>query len=181
MKQIQLLGDDLDYIFENFRPNPIQVKKYPKPKRGKRLTHGMMSQDHPKALRLYFGEDEDGELVGSLKRCSAERFWQYNDSSHVFAPLPDLIRLGVFCHLDFYHGIALGLKGLWERFYAKESKSSGGSLVEMLTDYDNAKAVSEKFEPTCAELYELVNRYKRYEQAWEEELRYYTEANFCKA
>jgi len=117
MKQIELLGDDLSYIFDNFRPNPIQVKKYPKPKRGKRLTHTMMSKDHPKALRLYLREDEAGELVGSLKKSSAERFWQYHDSTHVFAPVADLIRLGVFCHLDFYHGIALRLKGLWEKFY----------------------------------------------------------------
>ncbi|MHB8772165.1 MAG: hypothetical protein ACYC7J_14315 [Syntrophales bacterium] len=130
------LGDDLDSIIRSFETNPAVTERQRNTWRAegkkKAITHDMFGYDHEKALAF-----EDGSRVGSLKRNSARRFWDYA-GWHVFPPAEDIARFCFFMRLDLYRTLALILKAEWERFFAHEVNgwraADGTSLTDILLD-----------------------------------------------
>ncbi len=153
------LGDDLDAIIRSFETNPAvtdrQRNTWRAEGRKKAITHDMLGCDHKKALAF-----ADGAAVGSLKKNSARRFWDYAEG-HVFPPVEDIIRFCFFMHLDLYRTLALVLKAEWERFFAHEVKgwkaARGMNLTGILLG-GNAHAAREalaRFQPR-EDLYSLM-------------------------
>lgn len=153
------LGDDLDAIIRSFETNPAvtdrQRNTWRAEGRKKAITHDMLGCDHKKALAF-----ADGATVGSLKKNSARRFWDYAEG-HVFPPVEDIIRFCLFMHLDLYRTLALVLKAEWERFFAHEVKgwkaARGMNLTGILLG-GNAHAAREalaRFQPR-EDLYSLM-------------------------
>lgn len=132
------LGDDMDAVIRSFDTNPAvtewQRNTWRPEGKKKAITHDMLGCDHEKALVF-----EDGTPVGSLKRNSARRFWDYA-GWHVFPPVEDVARFCLFMHLDLYRTVALVLKAEWEHFFAHEVNgwraSDGTSLTDILLDRD---------------------------------------------
>ena len=153
------LAEDLTELLRSYETNPLiteaQRRIWRAEGRKKAITHGMLGKDHPKALRLLEEDGYDGKPVGSLKSRSAESFWTYSEN-HVFPPTDDLIRLGIFMHLDVYSLIALVLKGKWEEFFAREICGWRANVgKELATILQNEKAMEEamsRFNPDTSEL-----------------------------
>jgi len=132
------LGDDLDSIIRSFDTNPGVTDRqkliWRQEGKKKAITHDMFGCDHEKALAF-----EDGTTVGSLRKNSARRFWDYA-GWHVFPPVQDVVRFCLFMHLDLYRTLALVLKAEWERFFAHEVNgwraADGTSLTDILLDRD---------------------------------------------
>ncbi|MCK5827938.1 hypothetical protein KAH43_05365 [Candidatus Bipolaricaulota bacterium] len=149
------LANDLTTMIDNYADNSQitdhQRQIWKAKGRKKAITHGMLGgTDHPQALRLLVSDGYDGKTVGSLSKRSAESFWYYNDN-HVFPPTDDLIRFGVFMHLDVYRILAMVLKGEWESFFAKEvckwKANVGKDLSEILLQEDKMKEALGRFNP----------------------------------
>lgn len=155
------LAEDLTKILDSYDDNPLITENqraiWGRERRRKAITHGMLGRDDPNALRLLAEDGYDGKPVGSLSRRSAESFWYYNEN-HVFPPEDDLIRLGIFMHLDLYRIIALVLKGKWEEFFAREvcgwRANVGKNLSTVLErrEEEMQKALS-KFNPDTKDLF----------------------------
>jgi hypothetical protein len=100
MTPYRKLGDDLDSIIGFFETDPAvaewQRNVWRQEGKKKAITHDMLGSDHEKALAF-----EDGTKVGSLKKNSARRFWDYA-GWHVFPPVEDVVRFSLFMHLDLY-------------------------------------------------------------------------------
>jgi len=157
------LGEDLTTLIASYVDNPF-VTKYQReiwhPEGRKRaITHAMFGNDHEKALQLLEVDGYDDRPVGSLRGRSAESFWNYNDN-HVFPPTDDLIRLGIFMHLDVYRLLALALKGKWEEFFAREicewRANVGKNLSELLQEEDKMEEALSRFNPDTRELLSLL-------------------------
>lgn len=153
------LADDLTTIIANYESNPwvpeAQRQIWKAEGRKQAITHGMLGKDHPNALQLLEELGYDGQPVGSLKQRSAESFWFYNDN-HVFPPEDDLIRFGLFFHLDLYRLLALVLKGKWEAFYARElcewKANVGRNLSDVFEQEEEMKDALTQFNPDTHEL-----------------------------
>jgi hypothetical protein len=133
------LADDLDFLNDGFDTDPNrnarQITEYPKPSKGKSITHEQYAREteHGKLPLLLFADDGyDGGPVGSLGYKAARAFW-YMAGDHIFPPLTDLIRLAFFFHLEIHYAAFLVLKGEWERFYARENGYKTG-MGEKFTD-----------------------------------------------
>lgn len=157
------LGEDLTTLIDSYVDNPLITDHqraiwHPKGRKHA-ITHAMLGNDHEKALQLLVGAGSDGRLVGSLSGRSAESFWNYNDN-HVFPPTDDLIRLGIFMHLDVYRILALVLKGKWEEFYAREicewRANVGKDLSEILQQEDEMAEALSQFNPDTRKLFSLL-------------------------
>lgn len=154
------LGDDLDTIIRSFETNPAVTdrQKLVWRQEGKKraITHGMFGYDHEKALAF-----EDGTKVGTMKRNSARRFWDYA-AGHVFPPLPDMARFCLFMHLDIYRTMAVLLKAEWERFFAHDVNgwraADGTNLTDILLDADEhaLREALVRFQPKSDDLYALL-------------------------
>lgn len=153
------LAEDLSKILDSYEDNPLitenQRARWGREGRRKAITHGMLGKDDPNALRLLEEDGYDGKPVGSLSRRSAESFWYYNEN-HVFPPEDDLMRLGIFMHLDLYRIIALVLKGKWEEFFAREvcgwRANVGRNLSTVLEKEDEMQKALSKFNPNTEDL-----------------------------
>lgn len=153
-----LLGQDLTELLDGYAKNPLvtenQRRLWPTDRR-KPLSHGMLGKDHPQALRLLTEDGYDGQPVGSLSSRSAESFWYYTDN-HVFPPEDDLIRLGIFLHLDVYQLLALVLKGKWEEFFAREicewRANIGRNLADVLSQERKMEEALNRFNPDTSQL-----------------------------
>ena len=159
MKYIPL-AEDLTKLLEGFEKNPLitenQRRIWKAEGKKKAISHGMLGKDHPNALRLLKEDGYDGKPVGSLSKRSAESFWYYTDN-HVFPPEDDLIRLGIFMHLDLYRLLALVLKGKWEEFFAREvcgwRANVGKNLAEILQDEEKMEEALNRFNPDTGPLH----------------------------
>ena len=153
------LAEDLTKILEGYPDNPLitenQRRIWKVNGRRRAITHGMLGKDHPQALRLLEEDGYDGKPVGSLSRRSAESFWYYTDN-HIFPSEDDLIRLGIFMHLDAYQILALVLKGKWEEFFAREicewRANVGKNLAEILKREEEMEEALSRFNPDTGPL-----------------------------
>jgi|GEM_PF-1168798 len=153
------LGDDLSKIIESYDDSKWitqhQRARWNAEGRRKAITHAMLGKDHPAGLRLLTEDGYDGQPIGSLSQRSAESFWNYNDN-HVFPPEVDLVRFGIFMHLDLYRLLALVLKGQWEEFFAREvcgwRANTGKDLVIALRDEDAMREAVNRFNPDTKRL-----------------------------
>ena len=153
------LAEDLTKILEGYADNPLitenQRRIWKVDGRRKAITHGMLGKDHSKALRLLEEDGYDGKPVGSLTSRSAESFWYYTDN-HIFPSEDDLIRLGIFFHLDVYQIMALVLKGRWEEFFAREicgwRANVGKNLAEILQREKEMEEALSRFNPDTGPL-----------------------------
>jgi len=159
MDRYVLLGEDLTKLLEGYETNPFiteaQRRTWYAEGRRKAITHGMLGKDHPRALRLLQEDGYDGQPVGSLTSRSAESFWTYMEN-HVFPPEDDLIRLGIFLHLDLYRLLALVLKGKWEEFFAREvcgwRANVGKDLAQVFQDEKAMEEAMSRFNPDTSGL-----------------------------
>lgn len=159
MTPYRKLGDDLDSIIGAFEMNPDvtewQRSVWRQEGKKKAITHDMFGCDHEKALAF-----EDGTTVGSLKRNSARRFWDYA-GWHVFPPIEDVVRFCLFMHLDLYRTLALVLKTEWEHFFAHEVNgwraADGTNITDILLDRDEhvLREALTRFQPR-EDLYNLL-------------------------
>jgi len=141
------LGDDLDRIIADYDDNSlitaVQRETWFKEGKRKAVTHGMLGQDHPKALRLDNPGGHGGETVGSLRSNTARRFWDYGEG-HVFPPREDLLRFGLFMHLDLYRVLALILKGDWEYHFSYGMRSwrpnRGVQILDVILDAEDTRS-----------------------------------------
>jgi hypothetical protein len=153
------LGDDMDAVIRSFDTNTAvtewQRNTWRPEGKKKAITHDMFGCDHEKALAF-----EDGTKIGSLKKNSARRFWDYA-GWHVFPPVEDVARFCLFMHLDLYRTAALLLKAEWERFFAHEVNgwraSDGTNLTDILLDRDEhaLREALARFQPREG-LYNLI-------------------------
>lgn len=156
------LADDLTKIIEGYQNNPLitehQREIWDPQGKKKAIIHGMLGEDHPEALKLLEADGYDGQPVGSLSTRSAESFWNYKDN-HIFPPQVDLIRFGIFFHLAFYRILALVLKGIWEKFFAREicewRTNLGKELSDILQRADKMNEALSRFNPDTDELFYL--------------------------
>jgi hypothetical protein len=135
------LKDDLSDVIDEYETNPAITKEqrriWKRQGPSHAITQRMLGNTDEKSLRLLEEDGFDGNTVGSLSSKSAQRFWDYN-TGHIFPPTRDLVRFGVFMHLDIYRIVALVLKGEWERFFGQDVKcwraNLGMRLSEMLPE-----------------------------------------------
>jgi hypothetical protein len=161
--EYKTLSEDLTKLIESYGDNPFisehQRKIWKAEGRKKAITHAMFGNDHERALQLLKVDGYDGHPVGSLRGRSAESFWNYNDN-HVFPPIDDLIRLGIFMHLDVYRILALALKGNWEEFFAREicewRANVGKDLSELLQQEKEMEEALSRFNPDTGQLFYLL-------------------------
>ncbi len=154
------LGDDLDLIIEGYETNAnlsdYQRQQWYRDGKKKAVTHEMFGIDRDNALRL-----DNGELVGSFAANSARRFWDYGEG-HVFPPMEDIIRFGIFMHLDWYRILALALKNEWEHYFAHEVKSwranKGDRLIDVIFDADEQEIRNARrsFNPDGEQIFKLL-------------------------
>lgn len=165
------LCDDLSDLIDAFEANshrtPAQEREYPKKPKGKRITHDMLGKEHPKynpnPLRLLEEDGWDGQPVGSLSPKSARYYWDLN-TTHMFMPTRDIIRFGIFMHLNIYHTLALVLKVQWEDFFAHEMgwrTNSGKRIGSILRDEAEAKKAKNNFNPDTAVIFNLFEEHKK--------------------
>ena len=160
--KIQILKDDLSRIISEFddseRITSAQDRVYPKRREGKRITPDMLGYDHPETLCLLNEDGWDGKPVGSLSISSIRHFWDMGSNQYVPVPVRDLVRFGVFMHLEFYHTLALALKAEWEPFLAHRmdwQPGTGKSLRSILLDEKVAQVNKDYFNPDTTAIFQL--------------------------
>ncbi len=92
----------------------------------------------------------DGKAVGSKSVSMSKKYFEDNENLH-WPPIEDIVRLGLFLHLDFHKTTALILKMMWERYF--KSKIWGNvkyNKYDKLSDslkfnVDAAQSYSETF------------------------------------
>lgn len=133
------LADDLDFLNDNYDMNPNrsprQLAEYPKPSKGKSISHdqyGRETDSGKPPLVLFADDGYDDEPVGSLGYKAARAFW-YMAGDHIFPPMTDLVRLAFFFHLEIHQAAFLVLKGEWERYFARDNGYKTG-MGEKFTD-----------------------------------------------
>ena len=164
---MEYLKDSLTYLIDNFKPTKAQNTEYPDPQgQSKRITHDMLGCDHPKALRLLKQDGWNNETVGKMKASCARRIWEYGCTNHMFPSTAELVRLGVFFHIDMYCTLALVLKGAWENFCAHYCcwPKSGETLYDILREEDHITTLRTKFKDliidhTDGELDKLIAKF----------------------
>jgi hypothetical protein len=159
------LKDDLSDTIDGYDTNPAiteaQRQIWRRDGRNKAITQVMLGNNHEKSLRLPEEDGFDGGTVGSLSGKAAQCFWDYN-TGHVFPPMRDLVRFGVFMRLDIYRIIALVLKGEWERFFGHEvmgwRANLGIRLSEIMPTTINKKMrdAKDRFNPDSHVIYGLL-------------------------
>jgi len=164
-----LLKDDLDDLIREYPSNdritPNQRKQWRKEGRKAAITHPMLGKDHPNCLKLLSEDGFDGRPVGSLSSRAAEGFWDYN-TGHIFPPMKDLIRFGVFMKIDIYQLLTLILKGEWERFFAHHvngwrPNAPDALLIDILkqANVQKMREASRNFNPDTQEIFDLFEHY----------------------
>jgi hypothetical protein len=103
------------------------------------VSFGCNGKSNPNPLRLLEEDGWDGKPVGSLTGRSAQSFFDDNEN-HVFPPLRDLVRIGIFFGLDIYRTTLLAINGEWEQFFGKTIQNYrpnvGQHLLDLLKDAD---------------------------------------------
>ena len=156
------LQDDLTELMGGWGKNENRTEFQKEQWTKNKISHDQISIDHENKIFL----QENEKPIGTYMANSSKRFWSGErdhifptkpdpDSSHPNRPRPDLVRLGVFLHLDLYRTTLLMLKGLWEDFFAHEMDWPNKDLYEILRDEQNAKRVKQGFNPDIAALYEV--------------------------
>jgi hypothetical protein len=157
MDKYTLLKDDLDELISTYENNPNitgnQRKIWFKDGKKAAITRpnfGKYGVNNPKPLRLLKEDGFNGDTVGSRSGRAAKGFWD-SGSFHIFPPVEDLVRIGIFFGLDLYSSAALALKGMWEYFYAHEihgyRANCGHNLTDILkyTDEHEVKRANNNF------------------------------------
>jgi hypothetical protein len=164
--RVGLLSDDLCELLGNWGTNALrtaaQRARWRKQKLSQRWFSDGRNGKEPSYLILLVEDGWDGLPVGSRKPNAAERFFSYQHD-HCFPPPRDLVRLGMFLHLDVYHTLALVLKSEWEKFFAQKMKwkhtkcghPERDDLLEILMNRDEATALKSSFNPDTTALFSL--------------------------
>jgi hypothetical protein len=167
------LKDDLDDLMAGFDDNTAitdnQRAQWRRKGRKAAITQvsfGCNGKSNPNPLRLLEEDGWDGKPVGSLTGRSAQSFFDYNEN-HVFPPLRDLVRIGIFFGLDIYRTTLLALKGEWEQFFGKTIQNYrpniGQHLLDLLKDADvhGRRQANNRFNPDTKTLYDELEYHQR--------------------
>lgn len=138
MKYIPL-KDDLELHRKGWRTNPRataeQKKRWPQ---NRKIPLAALGNPGKNPLIL-----TDGEPVGSVSEAAARKYHADNEE-HIHPPDRDLIRFGVFVHLEALHILHLVLKGQWERYFPQKIKwkhnTDGKSFYDVLK-YSHKEAI----------------------------------------
>ncbi len=138
--------DDLTYYLLGWKNNSAatenQQKAWPQ---NRKLSQRTLENGHPNCLKLLQEDGHDGDPVFS-ENANVRKFFD-NENRRWPASQEDIVRFGVFVHLDFYRSISLCLKAQWERYYLKninltdninqlgwEYDPDGANIEEILTE-----------------------------------------------
>ncbi len=138
--------DDLTYYLLGWKDNSAatenQKKAWPQ---NRKLSQRTLENGHSNCLKLLQEDGYDGDPVFS-ENANVRKFFD-NENRRWPASQEDIVRFGIFVHLDFYRSISLCLKAQWEKFYLKninltdninqlgwEYDPDGANIEEILTD-----------------------------------------------
>lgn len=173
MTDYYLLKDDIDDLIAGYESNDAitenQREQWYKEGKKAAITHtsfGCGGKKYSNPLRLLKADGWNGEPVGSFTGRSAQSYFDYNEN-HVFPPLVDLVRIGVFFHLSLYRTCALALKGEWESFFAKTVNNyranTGVRLIDILKDRSGheMREANNRFNPDTQVLFDTLEYYQK--------------------
>jgi len=165
------LGRDLDHLIDSYNKNPIYPDLWKPRGKCKGIRHDDLGRPTSKSGRiaLYLPTEEgfDGKPVGSLSPRAARSYFDYG-TNHVFPPVKDLIRLGLFMRLDLIKTLALVLKNDWERYFAHGIKkwraNMGEALIDVLVDATPGEVAEARnsFNPDTAALFGVFEQQFRF-------------------
>lgn len=163
----RLVHEDVCDYFQKWGSNekatPAQRHNWSQDK----LSIDMLGNDDTASLKLLEEDQGDGQTVGSLTTRTARLAFADSDR-HIWLPDLDLIRLGVFLHLDWIQILVLVIKAQWERFWANSAVAGGdetGSLFVLLKRASIDGASIEAFKPGlygtagCEKLHEMLGQF----------------------
>lgn len=172
-----MLGSDLDILIDDYnkgrnpRISEHQKMKWHNEVKRRGLTHLHFSSDHQKKMVLLSEDGFSGEVVCHMKMSAAKKIWEYGSDNHMFPRLKDLVRIGLFFHLDLTHISVLVLQGEWEYFFVKwwkdrwrkrdRARVQTASPLDILLDatIEERREANVDFAPDIGTLFELLRTY----------------------
>ena len=116
------LKDDLETHRVEWKTNPhttaIQKKLWPQ---NRKIPWEALAKKGKNHLILSEKDGFDGKPVGSVSVSAVRKYTACNED-HFHPPDRDLVRYGVFFHLDPLQILHLVLKGQWEKFFPQKMK-----------------------------------------------------------
>lgn len=126
--------DDLTYYLLGWKNNSAvtenQQKAWPQ---NRKLSQRTLENGHPNCLRLQQEDGYDGDSVFS-ENANVRKFFD-NENRRWPTCQEDIVRFGIFVHLDFYRSISLCLKAQWEKYYLKNINLTG-NVNQLGWEYD---------------------------------------------
>ncbi|MFA5285224.1 MAG: hypothetical protein WC347_06480 [Smithellaceae bacterium] len=148
--KITLLHEEMSQYLEGWKANidatENQKKIWPQTRK---LPQKAIGYDTENCLKLLVEDGFDGQPVGTAPVATARHYF-WDNQEHVWIPDRDLIRFGIFFHLNFFKILALVLKGQWERYFSKEMNKNkdGRDLFDILRrSPKDAMELSPRFKP----------------------------------
>ena len=122
--KITQFKDDLTYHRREWKINPLvtenQKKHWPQ---NRKLSQRSLENGHPNCIRLLKADDLDGKAVFN-ENSNVRKFFD-NASRRWPANQEDIVRFGIFVHMDFYLSLSLCLKAQWEKYFLNNVDFTG--------------------------------------------------------
>ncbi len=159
--KITTFAEDIDALLKNWSNCPKisknQQQQWPKP-----LTKAQLKPSHPQCLRLLASDGGDDQPVWA-KNINLDAFY----SQQYWPNTTDIIRLGIFFHLEVEAISALLLKAQWETYFIAKNhweNKKNNITIALVEHIEEAKTLSIQFAKTYQQADALDNLYQNFQQ-----------------
>ena len=124
----RLVNEEIGYYLTDWGNNPnkttAQRDAYPYSRINREMLGNDVIKNGKDSISLLGADGWDDEYVGSVSPQTARQYW-WDKEFRVHPHNRDLLRIGLFFHIDFYRTLLLILKNEWEKYLYKRLVEDG--------------------------------------------------------